>query len=104
MDLKVNKMNNLLPIFIKVESQPCLVVGGGKIAYQKIQQLLDSKAHVTVIAPKIHESIQSISVEIKKRQYKSKDIDGYQIIIAATDDDRVNRQIYHDAKSRGTPI
>ena len=43
MDLKGNKMNNLLPIFIKVEKQPCLVVGGGKIAYQKIQQLLDSK-------------------------------------------------------------
>ena len=64
MDLKGNKMNNLLPIFIKVEKQPCLVVGGGKIAYQKIQQLLDSKALVTVIAPKIHESIQSISVKI----------------------------------------
>ena len=49
-------MNNLLPIFIKLECQSCLVVGGGKIAYQKIQQLLESKASVTVIAQEIHKS------------------------------------------------
>ena len=73
-------MNNLLPIFIKLESQPCLVVGGGKIAFQKVQQLLGSKANVTVIAPEIHDSIKLLSVEIKKRKYKSKDINSYQLI------------------------
>ena len=41
-------MNRLLPIFIKLENQPCLVIGGGKIAGQKIKQLLESKADVTV--------------------------------------------------------
>ena len=97
-------MNNLLPVFMKLEGQPCLVVGGGKIAYQKIQQLLDSKAHVTVIAPGIHESIQSLSVEVIKRKYKREDSKSYQLIIAATDDMKVNSQIYHDASERGIPI
>ena len=85
-------MNHLLPIFIKLESQPCLVVGGGEIAYQKIQQLLGSKAHVTVIAPKIHDSIKHLAVEVKIRKYKSSDISKYQLIIAATDDEKVNKE------------
>ena len=97
-------MNKLLPIFLKLESQPCLVVGGGKIAYQKILQLLESEAYVTVIAPTIHKSIKSLKVEVKKRKYKSEDLSSYQLIIAATDNDKVNKQIYHDAKSRGIPI
>jgi siroheme synthase (precorrin-2 oxidase/ferrochelatase) len=37
-----NNMNNLLPVFMKLEEATCLVIGGGKIALQKIHQLLDS--------------------------------------------------------------
>ncbi len=48
-------MNNLLPVFMKLEEAPCLVVGGGKIALQKIHQLIDSKAMVTVVSPEMQE-------------------------------------------------
>ena len=51
-------MNNLLPVFMKLEDTSCLVVGGGKIALQKIHQLIDSKAKVTVISPDISKSIK----------------------------------------------
>ena len=40
-------MNNLLPVFMKLENQPCIEVGGGKIAYQKINQLLDTQSQYT---------------------------------------------------------
>ena len=50
-------MNNLLPVFMKLEESSCLVIGGGKIALQKIEQLIFSKAKVTVISPKICKSI-----------------------------------------------
>ena len=46
-------MNNLLPVFMKLEEVPCLVVGEGKIALQKIHQLIDTKAMITVVSPKI---------------------------------------------------
>ena len=74
MDLKGNNMNYLLPVFMKLGYQQCLVVGGGKIAFQKINQLLESKAHITVIAPKISDKIQSLPVELMKRKYINSDI------------------------------
>ncbi len=89
---------------MKLDNQPCLVVGGGKIAFQKIKQLLDSQAHVTVIAPRIHTFIKSLPVKIKKRKYKSEDVTKYQLIIAATDYKQVNRKIYHDANKKNIPI
>ena len=84
-------MNNLLPIFMKFEKRSCLIVGGGKIALQKIYQLLDSKALVTVVAPKICKSIQSLSVTVAQRCYQSSDLDGVKLVIAATNDKKVNQ-------------
>ena len=57
-------MNKLLPIFLKLEKEPCLVIGGGKIALQKIKQLKASNAKVTVSAPSIIEEIRSCGVSI----------------------------------------
>ena len=57
-------MNDLLPIFMKLNSQSCLVVGGGKIALQKIQQLLDANAKITVISPEIIDELISLPINI----------------------------------------
>ena len=57
-------MNKLLPIFVKVENQSCLVVGGGKIAIQKINQLLECRADITVISPEILQSINLLPVKL----------------------------------------
>ena len=97
-------MNHLLPIFMKLENQPCLVVGGGKVAFQKIKQLLDSKAEVTVVALKVCENIQAMPVYINYSEYRENDVKGYQLVIAATDDDSTNRRIYEDAQKLGIPI
>ena len=97
-------MNHLLPIFMKLENQPCLVVGGGKVAFQKIKQLLDSKAEVTVVALKVRENIQAMPVYINYSEYRENDVKGYQLVIAATDDESTNRQIYKDSQKLGIPI
>ena len=97
-------MNRLLPIFVKLENQPCLVVGGGKIAGQKIKQLLESKADVTVKALEISDDLRSLPITIEKAIYRENDVKGYKLIIAATDDDNVNRQIYEDSQKNGIPV
>ena len=50
-------MNNL-PIFIKLQRQNCLVVGGGVVAVRKINQLLVAKAKVVVVAPEVQDEIK----------------------------------------------
>ena len=97
-------MNNLLPIFMKLEEVPCLVVGGGKIALQKIHQLIDSQAMVTVIAPAISESIHSLPVAVVNRTYQPEDLDGVRLVIAATDNKRINRQVYLDSQKNGVLV
>ena len=83
-----------MPVFMKLEDEPCLVVGGGKIALHKIHQLVDSKALVTVVSPKISKSIYSLPITIINRPYQASDLKGVKLVIAATDDNKVNKKIY----------
>ena len=54
---------SLLPIFLKLTSRRCVVIGAGKIAAEKIQSLLQSEADVHVIAPQALPEIQSLAAE-----------------------------------------
>ncbi|RUM93231.1 MAG: siroheme synthase, partial [Thiomicrospira sp.] len=42
-----------LPIFMKIEQQHCLIVGGGAVAARKADLFIKSGAIVTVVAPKL---------------------------------------------------
>ena len=97
-------MNTLLPIFMKLENEPCLVVGGGKIAHQKIKQLLDSKADITVQSLDISDDIQTLPITIQKIAYQENDVKGYKLVIAATDNENVNRQVYVDCQKNDIPV
>ncbi len=90
-----------MPIFMKLENEPCLVVGGGKIALQKIYQLVDCKALVTAVSPKISKSISSLPVTTINRRYQTSDLEGVKLVIAATDDKEVNQKIFEDSNRRG---
>ena len=94
-------MNNLMPIFMKLENEPCLVVGGGKIALNKIHQLVDCKALVTAVSPQISKSISSLPVTTINRRYQTSDLEGVKLVIAATDDKEVNQKIFEDSNKRG---
>ena len=97
-------MSDLLPIFMKLNNEPCLVVGGGKIAFQKIMQLLDAKAQITVVSPKIMDDLISLPINIYNRNYMSSDIVGKKVVIAATDDKIINELVFEDANKHGVPV
>ena len=100
--------NNLLPIFLKLENESTLVVGGGNVAFQKIQQLLDSNSKITVVSPECNSEIMSLINENKikwiQENYDSKFIDFPKVIIGATSDEQVNKAIYKDAHKLGIPV
>ena len=92
-------------IFIELQDAPCLVLGGGAIAYHKVMVLRDFGAFVTVIAPNIQDSIlQTDGVECIYRTYDVMDLEGKVLVVAATNDTAVNHQISGDCRTRGIPV
>lgn len=88
-----------LPIFIKTESCHVLIVGGGRVAWNKYQLCKEAKMNVTVIAEKFCELFQN---EEKQQLLERKYIDGeasnYEVVIAATNNRQVNTLISQQAK------
>ena len=77
---RLMEQNNLLPIFFKVKNEPCLVVGGGKVAYQKIKQLIASEAKVTVLSIECIDKILKLKKVIWiQSKYHKKYINSYKL-------------------------
>jgi precorrin-2 dehydrogenase/sirohydrochlorin ferrochelatase len=97
-----------LPLFFNLTDRPCLVVGGGKVAQRKVEQLLKAGAEVTIISPHIEPGLrrrlQPQRCEWLQRNYISPEASAYHLVIATTDDPGVNRQIYKDCLVRGVPL
>lgn len=99
--------NELYPIFLKVSQLNVLIVGGGKVAHEKLFFLLKSSpnAKVTLLALVFSKEIIALAKEhnillLHNRRYSSNILHKQHIIIAATNDHDVNRKIYNDAKKR----
>ncbi|GAB1265209.1 siroheme synthase CysG [Aurantivibrio infirmus] len=86
-----------LPLFFDVKNQRCLIVGGGDIALRKAQSLIRSQAIVDVVALKLIPELQNIVEQSGGKQtlraFQDSDVSGYQLVIAATDDEEVNQQV-----------
>lgn len=89
------------PVNLLVEGRRCLVVGGGEVARRKVEGLLQSGAAVHVVAPSIDPAITALSgVSWEERGYRSGDLDGFWLAIAATDSPAVNRAVFEEGEAR----
>ncbi|MEY8869611.1 bifunctional precorrin-2 dehydrogenase/sirohydrochlorin ferrochelatase [Meridianimaribacter flavus] len=101
----MNERNNLYPIFIKMHSINTLIVGGGYVALEKLTFLLKSSpnAKVTMVANFFRSDVITLAkqfdVKLIKMSYHDSFLLDQDLIIAATDNPEVNKQIYNDAKS-----
>jgi siroheme synthase-like protein len=92
----------LYPVNLIVDGRPCLVVGGGRVATGKVRGLLDAGARVTVVAPEVDDRLTALdAVTIERRPYKSGDVDGFRLVVAATGDPTVNQAVYDDGEAAG---
>ena len=99
--------NELYPIFLKVHQLNILIVGGGNVGLEKLSFLLKSSpnASVEVVAPRFlpelvdlvsnHESVQLTMKKFKKKMLKKR-----HMVIACTDDLKVNKKIYDLSRKR----
>src|SRR6188474_907139 len=111
---------DFLPIFIAVRNRDCMVVGGGEVAARKVALLLRAGARVTIIAPRLCEELNSRLSEQRREQpgkqlaqarithraevFRSDHLVGAVLVIAATDDAAVNREVSEVAKGLRIPV
>lgn len=96
--------NNLYPIFLKTNQLNILIVGGGYVALEKLTFLLKSSpdSNLKLVAPFFRpETLEFANlhhIKMIKAEYHSKFLSDQHIVIATTDDEAVNIQIYNDCK------
>ena len=92
------------PINLDIKGRRCLVVGGGAVGTRKVHTLLQCGADVTVISPQATNELSVLAeagdIAMQKREYSSTDLEGIFLVIGATDDETLNRQVSADAQSR----
>lgn len=120
-------------MFVDMTDRPCLIVGGGNVAYRKVLVMLDFGAKVKVVAEDICEELRALiaddianedksvsdtadkengqtdsdaegRITVAKRKFDQKDCNGMQIVIAATDDNALNHEIAEYCKSKGIMV
>ncbi len=92
------------PLFVEMEEKRCLFAGGGRVALRKAQVLKRFGARIRVIAPEVLGEFEEIADDIKRRPFCDEDIAGADIVVAATDDRRLNRHIAELCKSCRIPV
>jgi len=97
---------SFFPMFIDMQDLKVLVVGGGNIATEKLEKLVDFTKEITVIAGEVSVEADTLIREhgltLSQRAYREGDIEGFDIVIVATDTVDLHKKIYEE--SRGSRI
>jgi precorrin-2 dehydrogenase/sirohydrochlorin ferrochelatase len=91
-------------MFFNLEDKKILVVGGGNIASEKIEKLTQFTKEITIIAKDINQEtynlIKNHCLMLWQRAYVSGDVDGFDIVIVATDDISLQEKIYNETRDK----
>src|SRR5258708_2008536 len=103
--------NNLFPVFVKLETLRLRIIGGGNVALEKLNAVLQNspatsiRIVATAILPAIKERAAAHpNIELVERPYHDEDLDGADIAIAAVNDWDLSGRIRQDAKEKGILI
>lgn len=93
------------PVHLDIKNRNCLVVGGGAVGTRKVNTLLACGARVTVVSPDPAQQLKKMAAEgsitLKERAYRTVDLKDMFLVIGATDDEKLNRQISEEAEQIG---
>jgi len=93
------------PVFLNLKDREVLLVGAGDIGLQKIHGLLECQARLQVVSPEALPDIEQLAKENRlrwdRRSYASSDLEGKSLVIAATDNQELQKRIASEARARG---
>lgn len=95
----------LFPLFIELSGRRVLIVGGGRLALHKAKMLSPYGAELTAVAPEFCTELEAIEgLTLTRRAFEPGDVEGAEIVIAATDERDVNRTVSALCRERGIPV
>nr|WP_218946184.1 MULTISPECIES: siroheme synthase CysG [unclassified Acinetobacter] len=106
---------DIFPISLKLQQQPCLIVGGGRIAYRKAVLLAKAGAQLTVCSPEIEDDLLSL-VNQTQGQYLNSiyhesvyqenaiALRQFRLVIAATNDKAVNQAVFEACEAENVLV
>ena len=93
------------PLFALIDDRPCLVVGGGAVGERKVRDLMAAGARVTVVSRELTPGLAEMAAQGKiqaiRGDFSLDHLDGMFLVVGATDDQEVNRQVSAAAQARG---
>ncbi|MBT7444136.1 MAG: uroporphyrinogen-III C-methyltransferase [Methylococcales bacterium] len=100
---------DFLPIFLDVKHKRCLLVGAGDIALRKATLLNKAQADILVVSPDITSEFQTFldantQVTLLQNTFKPEHLEGCHLVIAATNQPQVNRQVSSLARAQQIPV
>ena len=92
------------PVCLDLAGKACVVVGGGRVAERKVSGLLSCSAQVTIISPDLTDGLLRLqdegAIQWISRGYCAGDLGQAFLVIAATDDEETQKQVYEEAATR----
>ncbi len=96
------------PVGLDLVDQPVLLVGAGHVAARKLLRLIRARARVTIVAIEVGEAVSALAAQpnvvVHRRAFVASDAVDVRLIVAATGDRHVNREIALAARLRSTPV
>jgi len=90
------------PIFLDLNERLVVIIGGGIVALRKVKALIPTNAKITIIADKIEQELTEFAattdIELTNTLYSKDHLTGAYLVIAATNDNKLNERIYNDCQ------
>ncbi len=97
-----------LPVCLKLQDTPVVLIGGGTVATRKARLLLRAGANVTVVSPEISAELEQLLADHggvwQQSRYQETDLHGKKLVVAATPERATNEQIYQHAMALALPV
>lgn len=92
------------PAFLKFDDKKILIIGGGNVALEKLEHLLDFTKNITLVAQEFNEQIRKLieenNLKYFEKAYEKSDLVGFDIVIAAIDNFILQEQIYFETRGK----
>lgn len=100
---------DLLPVFLDLRDRWVVVVGGGAVATERASKMAAHGARVRLVSPDLSPVLAGMVAdgrvaEHHARRYEHGDLQGAVLVVAATDDASVNREVRDHARALGAMV